>query len=401
MSPVTGVLIFEGGQEAVAASSGAVRQAPAPDAAALLSRCRFWSTLDTVGKFLGRPGVDLVVVATDRPDLAREAAAAGARVHLTDAGFHFGRALAGLVAEHRLDRVIYLGGGSAPLLEPAEIDLLLGRISSGDRLFVANNAQSPDLVGLASTEAVACLAGQSTDNATLFALSDAGYERVLLPETATVGFDLDTPSDMLFLAYEAARRARAAGGAAGSGGLGPRLAAGLPTLDLDVTILERAVSVLARPDYPAVSLVGRVSGTTMSYLNANLLVRLRVFSEERGMKALGLIEEGRVRSLLAAIARDHGLDYLVRELAALSDVVFWDTRVLLAALGRWPGESDRFEADLGRWKQVEDPDLARLCRLAGEAPCPFVLGGHSVVSGGLRLLADAARDFPKAGYTAL
>lgn len=380
----TGVLIFEGGQGQ--SPSAGLTETGHP--ATLLTTVRSWTTLDTAEKFLGRPGVDLVVVATDRPDLAREASAAGAEVHRTGGGFHFGRTLAGLVARYRLDRAVYLGGGSAPLLDPREADLLLGAISAGGRVFVANNVQSPDLVGLGSTEAVAALAGLPTDNATLFALTDAGYERLLLPETATAGFDLDTPSDVLFLVYEAARRRRLAAEALPPGGFGPRLAAGLPALGLDISTLARAAGVLGRKDYPSVTLVGRVSGTIVSCLNSNLLVRLRVYSEERGMKALGRIEGGLVRSLLGSVARDLGMDYLVGEIAALSDAVFWDTRVLMASLGRWPDEADRFEADLGRWERVKDPELVRLCRAASQAPCPFVLGGHSVVAGGLRLLAE-------------
>lgn len=106
------------------------------------------------------------------------------------------------------------------------------------------------------------------------------------------------------------------------------------------------------------------------------------------MKALGRIERGEVRSLLGSIIQELGVEYLIRELEALSDAVFWDTRVVLAHLGRWPDEADRFEADLGRWERVRDPYLRRLCRAASEARLPFVLGGHSVVAGGLRLLVE-------------
>jgi len=95
-----------------------------------------------------------------------------------------------------------------------------------------------------------------------------------------------------------------------------------------------------------------------------------------------------VRSLLGFIIEDLGVTDLVRRLEALSEAVFWDTRVVMAHLGRWPDESDRFEADLGRWERVRNPELRRLCRAARESPVPFVLGGHSVVAGGLRLLAD-------------
>jgi hypothetical protein len=169
--------------------------------------------------------------------------------------------------------------------------------------------------------------------------------------------------------------------------LGPRAAAGLAGLDLDLSVLERAVEVLAG-DYLTVTLIGRVSGGTMNHLNANLHVRLRVFSEERGMKALGLIDRGEVKSLIGAVLQDMGLEYLVKRLQEMSDAVFWDTRVVMAHLGRWPAEDDRFEADLGRWDEVKDPELRRLTRVVRETRVPVVVGGHSVVSGGLRLLVD-------------
>jgi len=387
MSPKTGVIIFEGGL----------------DPRTLLAEVRRWTTLDTTEKFLGHPGVDTVILATDQPDLAREAEALGAAVHRTGPEFHFGQTLQRLVSEQALGRVVFLGGGSVPLLRTDEADLLLEWVGRGGRRFVANNAQSPDIIGLGSTEAVASLASLRTDNATLFTLTDSGHERLLLPETATVSFDLDTPSDVVFLAHEVSRLARrpAAGAAdrrgAGASGLGPRTTAGLAALRLDLSTLERAADVLRRPDYLPVSLVGRVSGPIISYLNANLRVRLRVFSEERGMKALGRLDEGKVRSLLGFVLEDLGAEYLVERLDGISDAIFWDTRVLMGHLGRRPDEADRFEADLGRWERVRDPALARLCRAAGQAEHPFVLGGHSVVAGGLRLLVEGLLEDSRGG----
>jgi hypothetical protein len=379
----TGVLIFEGGYGDIPAAGGSPS-----DALAILGRVRFWTTLDTVAKFRARPAVDVVVVATDSPELGRQARLHGAEVHPTGRGFHFGRTLQTLTGAYGLERVVYLGGGAAPLLRSEEADALLEMVAAGGRVFVANNPQSPDLVGLGTAEAVAHLTDLRTDNASLFALVDAGYQRLLLPETPTATFDLDTPSDVLFLALSETAPL-----------LGTHLAAGLPALGLDTTALERAAAVLARRDYPSVTLIGRVSGSTMSYLNSSLLVRLRVFSEERGMKALGRVEGGLVRSLLGVVARERGVRCLVEEIASMSEAVFWDNRVFLAALGRFPDDRDRFEADLGRWSQVQDVVLRELCREAGRAGCPIVLGGHSVVAGGIRLLASqlAGGAFAAAG----
>ena len=83
-----------------------------------------------------------------------------------------------------------------------------------------------------------------------------------------------------------------------------------------------------------------------------------------------------------------GVDGFFEELAGLVDGVLLDNRVILAARGAWPSTADRYSADLYRWEQVEDPFLRRLTRAAAEAGVPVVMGGHSIVSGGLMVLAE-------------
>ncbi|RJQ08294.1 MAG: hypothetical protein C4551_05415 [Bacillota bacterium] len=380
MAAKTGVVVFEGG--------GRDWPPPSPgDPRALLAEVRHWVTLDTLEKFLARPEVGVAVLATDSDRLRTDATRSGAEIYATGPGFHFGRVLSEVTTAYGLDRLIFLGGGSVPLLTPPELDFVVATTVAGGPLFVTNNVQSPDIIGLGDARAVAALSELKTDNAALLALVESGLKRVLLPETATTSFDLDTPSDVLFLAHEVRRIMRSRVPSTDPWGLGPRCRAGLASTEVDVSAIERAASVLARGDYPSVTLVGRVSGTMMCYLNANFLVRLRVFSEERGMKALGRIERNEVRSLLGSVAEGLGVERLVSLLSTLSDAVFWDTRVIMAHLARWPDEADRFESDLGRWARVRDPQLRRLGRAVSKADRPFVLGGHSVVSGGLRLLA--------------
>jgi len=243
MPTTTGVLIFEGGRaEGRDRAEGARTSPGASSPAGLLSLVRRWTTLDTLDKFRATAGVDLVVLVTDSDELADEARATGAEVHRSDGGFHFGRTLATLVSTYFLDRVVYLGGGSVPLLGPAEIETLLEQTPVGERVFTANNVQSPDIVALGSARAAAGLELSPTDNATVLTLGDAGFRRRLLPDTTTAGFDLDTPTDVLFLAHEVRRLDRAPGPPDGSAGLGPRTAAGVRGLDLDFSLLERAAA---------------------------------------------------------------------------------------------------------------------------------------------------------------
>lgn len=96
------------------------------------------------------------------------------------------------------------------------------------------------------------------------------------------------------------------------------------------------------------------------------------------------------RSLLGYMARDIGFDELFGRLATLGDALVLDTRVLEAHLGLRPGREDRFQSDLLNPGAIADEGLRALTAAALRAPIPVLLGGHSLVSGGLMALNDAA-----------
>jgi hypothetical protein len=70
----------------------------------------------------------------------------------------------------------------------------------------------------------------------------------------------------------------------------------------------------------------------------------------------------------------------------LADAMFLDSRVILAARKSWPLPADRFNSDLRRPDEVADPFLRDFTAAALAAPIPIVLGGHSLVAGGLLAL---------------
>ncbi len=78
-------------------------------------------------------------------------------------------------------------------------------------------------------------------------------------------------------------------------------------------------------------------------------------------------------------------------LARFGDAAIIDTRVLLAhRLGAdeagWPVAEDRFASDLLLPDAVSDPWLRELTASAAAAPIPVLLGGHSLVGPGVRLV---------------
>ena len=75
---------------------------------------------------------------------------------------------------------------------------------------------------------------------------------------------------------------------------------------------------------------------------------------------------------------------------APGDALVHDARVLEAHLGLSPSRDDRFRSDLFDAESISDPWLRELTLAAADAPIPVLLGGHSLVTGGLMALGDVA-----------
>jgi hypothetical protein len=77
----------------------------------------------------------------------------------------------------------------------------------------------------------------------------------------------------------------------------------------------------------------------------------------------------------------------------LGDAAIVDTRVLLAHhLGAdeaaWPAADDRFASDLLLPERIGDRWLRELTASAIAAPIPILLGGHTLVGPGVRLVVE-------------
>jgi CTP:molybdopterin cytidylyltransferase MocA len=357
-------VIFEGGES------------PQNDLQEMLIGLRHAVTLDTVEKYIqANPGE--VVLATNFPALGRAAERMGARVWDTrdERPFHFGRTLQRVVADIGAEGILYSSGAALPLISPAEIEWILTAMEQHAPCVVVNNLQSVDLLAWNPADYIQRIDPPSSDNFLGWLLREAGMERILIPNSAGIHFDLDTPTDFLILA------------AAGQGG--PRTREALKAIDWPTDRLSRAADVLLS-DLPEVALVGRVGTPVVDYCNKYLRVRLRMFSEERGMKALRREEEGRVVSLVADMIDDIGPKRFFQKLESVCSAVFFDTRVVFANRGRRVTEWDRYHSDLGMVDQILDPWVRAFTEAALGCQVPVVLGGHSVVSGGLWVLADRA-----------
>ncbi len=358
------VVIFEG-------------TSPASQVEAELSSVRTAALLDNLDKLKRVAEIGRVYLSTNDCLLAELARAAGVTVilnRLSPGSFHFGEKLKQLILRYRLSKVFYFGGAGCPLIREEEIAAICRRLSGSNSLLYANNPQSADLVAFTVDGDVSRLDLPAMDNNLATALRDQmGLGLQLMPLTRGLLFDLDTPADALVLGD--------------SPFAGPRAGACLAGLNWDYSRLRRAKEAL-KGHYQEVALIGRVGAPVMARLNSTLRIRLRVFSEERGMKALGRVEAERVVSLMGGLIDHAGLPGFFGCLSRVAGAAFIDTRVLMAHYRYKLSERERFLSDLGRFEEIDHPWLKSFTREALRCPIPVLLGGHSLVSGSLWAIAD-------------
>lgn len=291
--------------------------------------------------------------------------------------FHFGHALLQVVNELGLSRVVVMGGAAAPLITPADLEAIARRLREADAGVWANNIYSADVIAFTPAQSLQRIHLPDSDNQLPWRLHEqAGLPLKRLPRTLGLTFDVDTPADLWILGLHPQG--------------GPRVKAFLQG-DRRLQRLRQARAVLLDRRSEAF-IAGRVSGRQHRFLDERTRCRLRVFSEQRGMKALGLEARGEVTSLLGFWLEQAGPEAFFESLAQCCSAAFIDSRPLLAHRGRRVPADQRIASDLGEWERVEDPLVRRFTRAAWEAPFPAILGGHSLVTGGLWALLDGAED---------
>jgi CTP:molybdopterin cytidylyltransferase MocA len=244
-------------------------------------------TRDLVDKALAGGAFASIIVSTNDRVLAESVSGLSqviVELDPEDEAFHFGKRLQSLIAEYKMERVVYLGGGSAPLLPASTLNELAERLRATDHLFLANNFYSVDFCAFTPASALLAVEPPANDNGLGWLLAtEAKLPARELERTGATMFDVDTPVDLMTLSLHP--------------DVPPHTRAYLDGLDLDMRHVEAASTVLLKRR-AEVLVAGRISSQTMAYLEREALCRTRIFSEERGMRADGRLERGEVRSLL-------------------------------------------------------------------------------------------------------
>lgn len=331
--------------------------------------------LDTIERALGRDWCEEVIVATASAGFARRAAELPVVVERDAEDFHFGRRLLEMVRRHGVERAFYIGGGAGPLLTDEELDAI-GRAALADEVVAANNFFSTDFAAFAPADALARFAPPAIDNNLAWLLHyEGGLRSEPLARTPGTQLDVDTPTDLMMLLVHSL--------------VGRHARAYLESLDLDLSRLRQAMACLT--DRAAeITVAGRVGSHVWARLETDLACRKRIYAEERGMRASGREEQGQVCSLLGCYLEAVGPERFFATLAAPSQAIFLDSRVIFQHLGLKLNAADRFWSDLLRPEEMQDATARAFTAAARDCGVPVLLGGHSLVSGGLLVLIDCA-----------
>jgi hypothetical protein len=299
--------------------------------------------------------------------------------------FHFGNVLVETITAHRLHKVIYFGGASAPLLDNELMGMLVGLVQTAgehgsripEQIVLTNNIHSSDWAAITNVQhALSIIKNATSDNSLVWLLQNSGkYEaRILTRLRPSAEFDIDTPSDIALLYHHPA--------------CSPAAIAAIESYNFIQNVpIRRVIDILKREGSHA-TLIGRVPPKAWETLNRHTKSWIRVFSEERGMVASERLSRGEVRSLLGYLLEAKGAKEFFRILSDITETALIDTRVLMAHQGKTFSQADRYASDLFMVDAIQDPWLREFTAAAAEAPMPIVLGGHSVVAGGLYVLCD-------------
>ena len=370
---------------------------PAPDAGPLvraLAEARRALAERQCAAFLDA-GADAAEVVAGPPDALTFGERLTAAVRARGSGSSGGSGPGGLIV---------LGSGSIPLATPADLRRFVEVAAGPGGHALANNRYSADVVAISRAGDLAGLPPLPADNALPRWLEErAGVVVTDLGSRWRLGVDIDTPQDLIVL------RERAAAALLGAAPLfGERLSA------LAEVMSNRRAELLV---------AGRVSAATLTWLQHGVACRVRALVEERGLRAASMLaQSGEAapnpatpratnpatpratprppRSILGELLGRDGPEALALAVSRLADAAVIDSRVLMAhrfgsSESAWPAPEDRFASDLLLAGDVADPWLRALTDSAASAasasPAPVVLGGHTLVNGGLRLLAARAR----------
>jgi len=328
---------------------------------------------------LGRAGnagfAPLIAVTRDSEAVAAFRAAGAETVAERTDPFHLGEELAALAGERRLERICAIGAGAGALLPVDDLRGVREELEREEALVLSNNYYSADLVAFTPASALNAIALPATDNPLPRLLHEqAGLRSRQLPRSAATLLDVDTPADATVLVRHPT--------------CPPELLV-IPTWEAELGARIDSLMQLITTAERELLVAGRVGAPVWTYLESQTACRVRMLAEERGMQAAGRDVDGSARTALGFLYQQAGPVGFFERMAELGDGMLFDSRVLFAHLAWRPGAPERFASDLFD-PDGSGPELGAFTAAARDARIPLLLGGHTLVSGVLWTMVEAA-----------
>lgn len=286
----------------------------------------------------------------------------------------FGRRLRDLAAGSGSGGLVVLGSGAIPLATATDRRALVEIAGARRPTALANNRYSADVIAISCAASVLHeVPDLATDNALPRWLEDAAGIAVKdLARRWHLAIDIDGPLELVLM--------------------GTSLAAAVAAPDRALVDARlEAIRAVVRDRRAELLVVGRTSSSSLRWLERHTESRTRALVEERGMRTL-TDSQRQPASVFGMLLDRDGPASLATLLPRIGDGALLDTRVLLAhRLGAdersWPSREDRFASDLLLHERIADPWLRDLTSAAVASPIPTLLGGHTLVGPGVRLVA--------------
>ncbi|CAN5188902.1 hypothetical protein BH18CHL2_BH18CHL2_09670 [soil metagenome] len=322
-------------------------------------------------------GFSPVVAVTSDPQAAMAFRAAGAEALATGTDpFHLGGEVLALARARGLERVCAIGAGAGALLTADDLRAVRVELEGSEALVLSNNYYSADLVAFTPASALEAIDLPATDNPLPRLLhQQAGLRSRQLERSAATLLDVDTPADATVLLRHPACPAELRDIHTWEAELGGRI----DTLMGLITTADQELVV-----------AGRVGAPVWTYLESQTACRVRMLAEERGMQAAGRDADGSARTALGFLYESAGPVEFFEHMAELGQGMLFDSRVLFAHLGWRPSAAERFASDLFDLPGSGTSELRAFTTAARDARVPVLLGGHTLVSGVLWTMVEAA-----------
>lgn len=284
--------------------------------------------------------------------------------------FNFGKSLLKIINKYSLDKIFYFGAGSCYFLNIDELKFISEKTVKGQ--FISNNLVSSDFISFSSSDLnrEIILNFPNIDNYfSSYLMSKTSLKYLKMPVSLGSIFDIDTPNDIAILSKITDN----------SGRVGEYISNSIfKNIDLN-----KFIKILSSKS-SEIFVYGRINPLNLYMAERNIPCKIRFLSEERGLKIRGRASA----SLLEYIFQSENFDIFFKLFENICDGGIFDTRAVFSLFAGEYEQEDLYLSDMKMWEKIKNPFIKSFTKRVSESELPIILGGHSVVNGGLMALSN-------------